>query len=306
MILTISQYYWDTYWIIRGLLHCNMVETAKGILQNFFHQVEMFGFVPNGTRVYYQRRSQPPYLISMVNQYKKKTEDWELVEKALPILEKEMVFFEKHRSMAYIYQDKEYQVFRYGTDCKGPRPESYMEDFELAENFETEEEKEEFYLHIKAGAESGWDFSSRWFINKDGSNRGTLLDAKTNYIIPVDLNSLMYRNYSLLADFHDHFGHKEKVKEFKEKASKMLEAICNILWDPEEEMWFDFDMLNGKRRLYYYASNLYPLWAEAYPDHQVKNVAEAACNYLERTGVLDHAGGLPTSTLITGQQWDWK
>ena len=45
------------------------------------------------------------------------------------------------------------------------------EDFELAEQFKTTEEQDEIYINLKSGAESGWDFSSRWFI-PDDPNKG--------------------------------------------------------------------------------------------------------------------------------------
>jgi alpha,alpha-trehalase len=35
------------------------------------------------------------------------------------------------------------------------------------------ENKEDFYINIKSAAESGWDFSSRWFISK-GTNEGKI------------------------------------------------------------------------------------------------------------------------------------
>ena len=46
-------YYWDTYWIIRGLLKSKMEATAKGIIENFLHLIDCYGYVPNGTRTYY-------------------------------------------------------------------------------------------------------------------------------------------------------------------------------------------------------------------------------------------------------------
>ena len=56
-------------------------------------------------------------------------------------------------------------MFVFGTGGTGPRPESYREDVELAEMFVNEDEKEEFYFHMKAGAETGWDYSTRWMID---------------------------------------------------------------------------------------------------------------------------------------------
>lgn len=46
------------------------------------------------------------------------------------------------------------------------------EDYEVAEQYDTQEKKDEFYVRMKSGAETGWDFSSRWFIASDGSERG--------------------------------------------------------------------------------------------------------------------------------------
>lgn len=45
---------------------------------------------------------------------------------------------------------------------------------ESGEIFKTENEKEDFYNELKTAAESGWDFSSRWFIT-NGTNKGKLL-----------------------------------------------------------------------------------------------------------------------------------
>lgn len=298
-------YYWDTYWIIRGLLLSNMIGTAKGIIENFLYMIEQYGFIPNGTRTYYLHRSQPPYLISMIHKYALKSDDWKFVEKALPLLEQEMAFFEGKRSLEIDFEGRTHRVFRYGSDCCGPRPEAYVEDSELAEHFETSEEKEEFFLHIKSAAESGWDFSSRWMIAKDGTNRGTLLDAKTNLILPVDLNALMFKNYSDMSRFFARFGDDEKASLYKRKAMDLLNAITVIFWDPNEEMWFDFDLINNKRRLYFYASNLVPLWAKAYPEEQTDQVAAAAISYMDREGVIDHEGGVPASKMKTGQQWDF-
>jgi alpha,alpha-trehalase len=321
------KYYWDTYWVVRGLLLSDMFTTVKGILENFLYQVETFGFVPNGTRTYYlvygnillskqiwdiiiliflQHRSQPPYLISMILKYAEKTGDWTFVERAMPLLEKELNFFEEKRSLVYEWEGQSYKVFRYGANSRGPRPESYVEDMELAEHFKTDREKEEFFLHIKSAAESGWDFSSRWMITKEGGNEGTLLDAKTNLILPVDLNSLMYKNYNHMSDFHERFGNELEAVIFRDKAIDLLNAITAIFWDPTEEMWFDLDMINGKRRCYYYASNLFPLWAEAYPVEQRDQVARAAINYLDREEVNNLPGGLPTSKMKSGQQWDFN
>ncbi len=36
----------------------------------------------------------------------------------------------------------------------------------MGNQFSDPVEKESFYFHMKAGAESGWDYSTRWMINE--------------------------------------------------------------------------------------------------------------------------------------------
>ena len=40
-----------------------------GMLQNFVQLIQAFGHIPNGNRIYYTRRTQPPLFISMVDAY---------------------------------------------------------------------------------------------------------------------------------------------------------------------------------------------------------------------------------------------
>lgn len=72
-------YYWDTYWIVNGLLVCNMMSTARGIIDNIISLVDKNGFMPNGARKYYLNRSQPPLLIQMVLNYYHVTKDFSYI-----------------------------------------------------------------------------------------------------------------------------------------------------------------------------------------------------------------------------------
>ena len=144
-----------------------MSNTVKGIIENFLIMVKTYGLVPNGGRIYYTKRSQPPYLTLMMKEYIDKTADVQFLRTQLPTLTRELDFWEDRRSVEVEKNGKSYTLFIFGTGGTGPRPESYREDVEFAESFETEAEREDFYYHMKAGAESGWDYSTRWFINKN-------------------------------------------------------------------------------------------------------------------------------------------
>ena len=95
-------YYWDSYWIVEGLLRTGgaFVQISKNIIENFLDFVETIGFVPNGARVYYLNRSQPPLLTLMVESYVKYTNDTSILERALPLLIKEHEFWTNNRTVS--------------------------------------------------------------------------------------------------------------------------------------------------------------------------------------------------------------
>ena len=159
-------YYWDTYWSIEGLLHCEMYNTTRKVLENLLRMVNIYGFVPNGGRKYYENRSQPPFLTLMVLKYYQATHDAGFVMRNYRTLIKEHNFWMRDRVVDCTVAGKMYTLNRYFSKLGFPRPESYKEDKELVEpdNRSTNwrnEEKQEMYSNIATAAESGWDFSTR-------------------------------------------------------------------------------------------------------------------------------------------------
>lgn len=133
-----------------------------------------------------------------------------------------------------------------------------------------------------------------------------MADTQTAFILPVDLNALMYKNYKHMSQFCRQLKLEKKAKTYERRAKNMLRTMSELFWDPDANMWFDIDSKNHKRRSYFYASNLFPLWAEAYPADQKEAVGKCAVNYLIETTAIDHTGGVPTSLKHTGHQWDWN
>ncbi|KAJ6647157.1 Trehalase, partial [Pseudolycoriella hygida] len=293
-------YYWDSYWIVKGLLHSEMYTTVKGMLSNFFEIVERFGFVPNGGRIYYSGRSQPPFLTSMVKAYVDATKDVDFLHIATPILEKEFQYWLNNHTV--IVNDHAFAI--YGDTTCGPRPESYYEDKVTGKDFATEEEQENHYSELKAGAESGMDFSSRWFIN-NGTNSGSLVDLKCRSIVPVDLNTILFSVAKTLADFSLIIGNEAKAAEFEAKAQEIYDAIQSVLWHEDVGAWLDYDMDNKKRRDYFVASNLVPLYFDCYNKADEANITEKVLGYIERHGLNDYIGGVPNTLEHTGEQWDF-
>lgn len=124
-------YYWDSLWIIEGLLICDMTETVRGILENFIHMIDTLGFIPNGSRKYYTSRSQPPLFAFMVNEYIKATNNTEWLHKNIASIEKELQFW-LNKFTCLKKGEKDYHVCRYISETPLPRPESYKEDMDTA------------------------------------------------------------------------------------------------------------------------------------------------------------------------------
>ncbi|KAK7791017.1 hypothetical protein R5R35_003007 [Gryllus longicercus] len=298
-----EMYYWDTHWIVRGLLLCAMNETVRGILENFFYILRTYGIIPNGTRVYYQRRSNPPLLTSMVHDYIRVTRDLAFLQENVEWLEQEFEFWMKYRTVAVVKDGVNYTLVRYYSHTKGPRPESYKEDYDIGSKFPADKQ-EEFYYNIKAACESGWDFSSRWFL-MNGTNEGNLSNISVQNIIPVDLNAYVYKNAVLLSDFHKQLGNREKADRYATIANEWKATVTALLWNNEEGSWFDYDILNNKQRTFFYASNLAPLWTKCYDEQKSPEIAEKVVRYLERR-VLSHSmAGIPQSLQYSGEQWDF-
>jgi len=184
-------YYWDSYFTMLGLVRDGKLDTVRDMTRNFADLIGRYGHIPNGTRTYYLSRSQPPFFYLMVGL----TSDDHAAAYAqyLASLRAEHAFWMHGEQQLQPGQASEHVVMlpdgailnRYWDASATPRDESYREDAELAGN--SSRPAADLYRDIRAAAESGWDFSSRWFA--DGK---TLATIETTAIIPVDLNSLLF------------------------------------------------------------------------------------------------------------------
>lgn len=134
-------YYWDSYWIIRGLLVSEMTATAKGMIENMLSIVQRYGFVPNGNRVYYLNRSQPPLLALMVRLYMDATNDLVWLKGIIGTLEQELNWWQANRTISIEKNGTTYKMARYAVESNTPRPESYSEDIETCKYYTDQTDK---------------------------------------------------------------------------------------------------------------------------------------------------------------------
>ncbi|CAN6306119.1 unnamed protein product [Urochloa humidicola] len=308
-------YYWDSYWVVRGLLVGKMYDTAKDIVLNLVYMVETYGFVLNGARSYYTNRSQPPLLSSMVLDVYGATGDVEFVRRAFPSLLKEHRFWisEIHNVPIRDNHGQVHNLSRYQARWNKPRPESATIDEELASKINSVADKEKLYQQIASTAESGWDFSSRWMRNSTD-----MTTLATTYIIPVDLNTFIFKMERDIAAFAKLVGENSTYEKFLEASKARHIAINSILWNSEMEQWLDYwlptdgDCQQGvyqwksaaqNRKIF--ASNFIPLWLNAHHSGSVR-FADAAKSKrvmasLQKSGLLC-AAGIATSLTNTSEQ----
>ncbi len=335
-----ESYYWDTYWIISGLLVCDMHKTALNLINNLINNIKHFGFIPNGGRIYYLDRSQPPLLSEMILIYVEyiinsklsynKIELNKFIKSSLNILEIEYNWWmnnTNNHTIEIIQNNKTYLLNRYYSNFNTPRPESYKEDY--YNNIEyysysnqmiiNNKISNNFYQNIRAGAETGWDFSSRFLRNKSLLN-----SIKTTEIIPIELNSILYKyekNFMLLYQYSANLTRKsskiyeKEILYYCNVARKRLTSIQDVLYDKDSHIWRDYNITSNK--LNYNSNNIasyIPLWAN-FPNDLNQDICQPELKYpnkfdmnkpieaLKSSGLIQE-GGILTSDILSSQQWD--
>ncbi|XP_060523039.1 trehalase-like [Cylas formicarius] len=298
-------YYWDSYWILKGLLLSDMKETAKGVIDNFLYMVDTYGFIPNGGRIYYLNRSQPPVLTLMMKDYVHYTKDFEFLRSNVKVLERELRFWLTKRVSPVQKNGDEYFLARFDSESDTPRPESYLEDLETCAVYENNtEDLHDCYADIKSGAESGWDFTSRWIFNGNGDPDGDLSKISTRRNVPVCLNSFLYKSFVCMHYFYVVLREPTDARYWLDLAEKWRHSIEQVLYHDEDGIWYDYDAKLNRPRKYFAASNFAPLWADAVAADIKSERGNKAVRYLKRYGGLDFHG-VPSTLLPSGLQWDF-
>ncbi len=296
-------YYWDSYFTMLGLIESGRTDLMRSMLDNFAYLVRTIGHIPNGNRTYYLSRSQPPFFAAMVGLYAAVTDTAQAVE-YLDALETEHAFWmdgadslapgEAYRRVVRLADGS--LLNRYWDDRPEPRPESYLEDYMPAQTL-PEDRREAFYRNVRAAAESGWDFSSRWM--RDPSDLRTL---ETTELIPVDLNSVLYHAERTIAELRadrGQAGDKEVAERFERAAEDRRRALLAAAYDPASGFFYDVRWRTGERvtdrPTMAVATALY--FGLATPEQ-----GDAVADRLQRDFLSP--GGFVTTLITSRQQWD--
>ena len=296
-----EQFYWDTYFIMLGLASSKKWKQIENMMKNFAHQIRKYGYIPTANRSYLLSRSQPPFFSHMVRLLAN-NKGKNALRSYLPYMLSEYRFWMKGRLRLAQTDHKAYRrvvempngtlMNRYYDNKNTPRPESLREDLEAAIESGRKDNKR-MYLHLRAAAESGWDFSSRWFTNPT--------DIKTIHtadVIPVDLNCLLYHLELTIADAYKASFNLVQARQFRKKAKARQKAIDEYNWDEKDGFYKDYNFHHGTHTLVPSLAGVFPLFVGAASQEQADRVAD-----ILRKDFL-RPGGLVTTNIENGQQWD--
>jgi alpha,alpha-trehalase len=330
-----EMYGWDSYFIIRGLLRAGRVDLARGMVDNFFFEIEHYGAMLNANRTYYLTRSQPPFLSSaFVDVYQATPHDkpdtaW--LERAYADLKKDYEMWTRSPHLAGDTGLSRYYDFGDGPPAEAIKDETGFYRKVAEYFFFHPAEADAYVIEPKLGfgpAVAGAEYAlqvcdsslathpvcekprqfslSADYYKGDRSMRESGFDVSfrfgpfgsaTHHYAPVCLNSLLYKTEKDLEQISRWLGHSTDATKWKVLAELRRQLITRYLWNQEQGLFFDYDFTTKKMSTYKYASTFYPLWAGLATAEQAKAVAA-------NLKIFERPGGVPMSTEETGTQWD--
>jgi alpha,alpha-trehalase len=329
-----EMYGWDSYFILLGLEHDGRMNLARGMVENFFFEIENYGAILNANRTYFFTRSQPPFLTSMIR---------EVYEHPAAGVQPDKAWLAK----AYGYAQRDYALWvspphkagdtglaRYNDLGEGPVPEmaddsNYYPDVirwllahpgvrpeYLVSGSDHPNAAEARGLALEscdvniskvcaAAVVDGHRLSAAYYKGDramresgfDTSFRFGPFSGSTSNYAPVCLNSLLYQYERDMADFAGMLGKSDEAAEWTRRAEARRDAIDKYLWDSASGMYLDYDFTTGQRSTYRFVTTFYPLWAGAASPSQAAAVEK-------KLPVFEESGGLQTSDYQSGVQWD--
>ncbi len=291
-------YYWDSYFTMLGLSQSGHIDLIENMVDNFAFLIKKLGYIPNGNRSYYFGRSQPPFFGLMVELVCNSNKDIN-PKKYIDIVEQEYSWWmhgvddlsDANNSIAHIVRMPCGTILnRYFDFHSTPRPESFKEDIDLAKEIDN---KNEIYRHIRSAAESGWDFSSRWFA--DNNSFSTI---HTTDIIPIDLNCLLYYVETLLSKWYQEAENTALARHYQVKSVHRKNAIQQYCWNEQLGFFYDYDYKLHGQKTTQTLGGCFPLFVNLAKTYQAESVAAILHKHFLK------AGGLVTTLQHTGQQWD--
>ena len=334
-----EMYGWDSYFIILGLVRDQRIKLARGMVENFFFEIEHYGTVLNANRTYYLTRSQPPFLTSMIMEIYN-------ADKAAGHEDKDWL------ARAYGFAARDYEMWirephlagstglsRYYDFGSGPAPESLQDETGLrrrvAGYFLLRPELSRTYVVVKDTAQPAQAAAGPDYIAQVCDAATTMARPECDAAGRVQLSADYYKGDRSMResafDISFRFGpygaathHFAPVclNSLLYKTEKDLEQISGLLgrateagqWQQraeERKKQIDKYLWDGHRGLFFDydlragARSSYEYLATFYPLWAGLASPQQAQAVAQNVKDFEQPGGLATSTTNSGMQWDF-
>jgi alpha,alpha-trehalase len=238
-------YYWDSFFMVQGLLDASHQELVEGILEDLLFLLKRYKIVPNGSRTFLMGRSQPPFLTTFI---------FDVYNTYNP--------GEKWLKAAMLLAKQEYHTVWLGTK----KPNERLVYKGLSRYYDIN------YLHDLAEAESGWDMTPRF-------NRKAL-----NYL-PVDLNALLYKYEMDFARAARLFDNKREAAQWDQAAAQRKAAMNELMWDHNRGLYYDYNYPKQKRGNISSLASYYTMWAGLADEKQAADMVQALRRFENKGGL---------------------
>jgi alpha,alpha-trehalase len=302
-----EMYGWDSYFIQVGLLRDGETAKARDLVDNFVYQIRNYGTLLNANRTYYLSRSQPPFLTRMLLGVYEQTKDRDWLRAAWPAVESYHRFWttDPHAIPGL-------GLSRYFDLGEGPAPEVLSDEKDARGRTHYDRVREYYRAHPVADYEVSLYYDRKadrltdLFYKGDRSMRESGFDPSNRFgpfsvdiihYAPVCLNVLLFRMEQDGAEIARILGDQAASRAYEERARARQARIDERLWDEGTGLYLDYGFRAGQRRHYPFLTTFYPLWAA------IASRAQAA-RVVKNLPLFETAGGLRTSTQVTGSQWD--
>lgn len=301
-------YGWDSYFIARGLLRDGLVAEARGLVDDLLYEIRGYGKILNANRSYYLTRSQPPFLTEMLLDVYRHTHNRQWIEDAVPSI---ITYYRYWTSAPHLTPAT--GLSRYFDMGEGPAPEVIASERDPSGKTHYDRVNQYFREHPVADYDVSQYFDAKTnrltplFYKGDRSMRESGFDPSARFgpfsvdIIhynPVCLNSLLYLMETQTAEILRNIPAKAgDAPAWRKRAANRAALINTLLWNEADGLYEDYNFVERRTRRYPFLTTFYPLWAGIASKHQAARVAG-------NLQLFERAGGLETSTVESGDQWD--
>jgi alpha,alpha-trehalase len=302
-----EMYGWDSYFIQVGLLRDGETALARDVVENFLYEIEHYGQILNANRTYYLTRSQPPFLTRMVLGVYEKRGDRAWLARTLPAVERYYRYWTAGEHLT-----RATGLSRYFDRGVGPAPEVVADERDAEGRTHYDRVKEFYRTHevsdydVRKFYERASDTLTPAFYKGDRSMRESGFDPSNRFgpfsaditsYNPVCLNSLLYVYERDAGRIMRELRRDAAARLWERRAAARRERVNRLMWDGRDGLYHDYNFERRELRRYPFATTFYPLWAGM-------ATKEQAARVVSNLRAFERAGGLRTSTNVSGSQWD--